>query len=64
MEITDFSTEELQLAYRVADALADVCRADSVEGHVLRAASEILRAALRARTIHDPLPGQVALTDL
>lgn len=61
MELTDFSTEEIQLCVRLCDVLADVVQRDSVEGHVLAAAAEIQRLALRARTLHDPLPGQTVL---
>jgi hypothetical protein len=61
VELHDFTTEEINLACRLCDCLADVVQRDSVEGHVLAGAAEVLRLALRARTIHDPLPGQRTL---
>jgi hypothetical protein len=63
VELSDLSTEELNLTVRVCDCMADVVQRDSVEGHVLAAAAELLRLALRSRTIHDPLPGQTSLVD-
>jgi len=57
----DFSTEEIHLAYRIVDALADLERDEEVTGHVLAAAADLLRIAYRARTMHDPLPGQQGL---
>jgi hypothetical protein len=61
MEHSDITTEELHLAYRIVDALASLERGEEVSGHVLAAASELLRMAYRARTLHDPLPGQQRL---
>jgi hypothetical protein len=60
---SDISTEELHLTYRVVSALADLERGEEVSGHVLAAAGELLRIAYRARTLHDPLPGQTSLID-
>lgn len=61
MELTDFTTEDINLGLRLVDCLADVVQRDSVEGHVLAAAAELLRLALRTRTAFDPLPGQTSL---
>lgn len=61
MELHDFTTEEINLAVRLCDCLADVVQRDTVEGHVLAGAAEVLRVALRSRTLHDPLPGQSTL---
>lgn len=61
MNLSDFTTEELTLSARLLDVLADVVDRDSVEGHVLAAAADLVRLALRQRTIHDPMPGQLAL---
>jgi hypothetical protein len=58
MEHSDITTEELHLVLRVLDCLADLERGEEVSGHVLAAAAELVRIAYRARTIHDPLPGQ------
>jgi hypothetical protein len=43
--------------------LASVERGEEVSGHVLAAAEELLRIAYRARTLHDPLPGQLDLAE-
>jgi hypothetical protein len=61
MELADFTTEELQLAYRVCDRLSDYASRSSLDGLVLAAASEVLRSAVRARTVHDPVPGQTRI---
>lgn len=63
MELSDFTSEELHLTYRVLACLAEVQRGEPVSGHVLAAAEELVRIAYRARTIHDPLPGQASLID-
>jgi hypothetical protein len=60
---SDITTEELHLCYRVVAALADLERSEEVSGHVLAAAADLLRIAYRARTLHDPLPGQRSLID-
>lgn len=54
----EVSTEELQLAYRVVELLAGEFDRDTVPGHVLAAAGELLRGRLHARTERDPIPGQ------
>jgi hypothetical protein len=59
---SDLTTEDLHLAYRVVDLVAELERGEEVSGHVLAAAAELLRIAYRARTQHDPLPGQTSLT--
>jgi hypothetical protein len=61
VELSDFTTEEINLGVRLCDVIADVVSRDSVEGHVLAAAAEVLRIALRARTTLDPVPGQTSL---
>lgn len=61
MEHSDITTEELHHAYRIVGALATLERGEDVSGHVLAAAEELLRIAYRARTLHDPLPGQTSL---
>jgi hypothetical protein len=58
---SDVTTADLHLAYRVVAVLADLERGEEVSGHVLAAAEELLRIAYRARTEHDPLPGQGSL---
>jgi hypothetical protein len=57
--VPEISTEDLNVARCVCDALADHTQRDTLEGLVLAAAAEILRRAVRARTIHDPIPGQL-----
>jgi hypothetical protein len=59
----DLSTEDLHFAYRVVAMLASVERGEEVSGHVLAAAEELLRIAYRARTLHDPMPGQLDLAE-
>jgi hypothetical protein len=61
MDHSDISTEELHLAYRVCSMLAQLERGEEVSGHVLAAAEELLRIAYRARTLHDPMPGQLSI---
>ena len=62
MQFSDYSTEELVLCKTVCDCLADTYDRESVAGHVFCAAAELLRVAVRSRTIHDPMPGQTTLT--
>jgi hypothetical protein len=61
VEHSDITTEELHLVHRVLDCLADLERGEEVSGHVLAAASELVRIAYRARTLHDPMPGQARI---
>lgn len=61
MDHSDITTEEVHLCLRVLDVLASREQGEEVTGHVLAAAAELMRIAYRARTLHDPLPGQATL---
>lgn len=63
MLVPSFTTEELNLCYRLLDVAADDVRENVVATSVFRASAELLRVAYRSRTAHDPLPGQTALPD-
>lgn len=63
MDHSLITTEEIHLAYRVVGRMADAERGEEVSEHLLRAAEELLRIAYRARTLHDPLPGQTSLDE-
>jgi hypothetical protein len=54
-------TADIHLAYRVVDALRDHVDGDDVASGLLLATAELLRLAYRARTLHDPMAGQVTL---
>jgi hypothetical protein len=58
--VPSFTTEELQLCYRLLDIAADDVKHDVVASSLFRASAELLRVALRERTVHDPWPGQLA----
>jgi hypothetical protein len=55
------TTEDLHLAYRVVAVLQDDESATYLDRLIFEAAAELLRIVYRARTLHDPLPGQTEL---
>lgn len=61
MNYDDITTEELHLAYRVVAVIAGREIGEPISEGVFGAAAELLRIAYRARTQHDPLPGQLYL---
>jgi hypothetical protein len=63
VEYSDITTEELHLCYRICAVIAEQERGEVVTGHVMAAAEELLRIAYRARTEHDPIAGQTAISD-
>lgn len=57
------STEDIHVAYRVISVMQDDPSHSYVHIAVLVAAAEILRLAYRARTLHDPTPSQMTLSE-
>lgn len=61
MNFDVITTEDLHLAYRVVAVIADLVKDEPIGAGVFGAATELLRLAYRARTQHDPIPGQLYL---
>ena len=63
MILPSFTTEEINLCYRLMDVAADDVKLDVVASCLFRATAELLRVSYRERTIHDPWPGQTSISD-